>query len=111
MPRAKAALLALLALFPLAAACDDRPVHAFIAARYDPDQKCLEAPAAVDVVSGTDPGSCSVTRCWVTPSGEVFVSTTACDAPPDFTDRTGDPDGSPCGDALDALAGDADCAP
>ena len=93
------------------AACEDRPVHAFIAARYDPDGACLEPPAAVDVVAGADPGSCPVTRCWETPSGEVFVSTTACDAPPDFVDKTDDVAGSPCGKALDALAGSADCEP
>jgi len=92
-------------------ACENNLVHAFIAARFDPDAACLEAPAAVDVVAGPDPGSCPVTRCWETPSGEVFVSTTACDAPPDFLDRTADPAGSRCGEALDALAEGADCAP
>jgi hypothetical protein len=102
-----AALFSLLSL----AACGDRTVHAFIASRYDPDRACLEAPAAVDVVAGADPGSCPVTRCWETPSGEVFVSTTACDAPPDFIDKTAGPAGSPCEKALDALAQNADCEP
>jgi hypothetical protein len=86
-------------------------VHAFIAARFDPDRACLEKPAAIDVVAGPDPGSCPETRCWETPSGEVFVSTTACDAPPDFIDKTADLAGSRCGEALDALAQGADCAP
>ncbi|MCK6590415.1 MAG: hypothetical protein L6Q76_22860 [Polyangiaceae bacterium] len=103
-------LLVLFALLALAA-CEDRPVHAFIAARYNPDDHCLEAPFAVDVVAGPDPGSCPITRCWETPSGEVLVSTTACDAPPDFHDKTADSAGSPCARALDALAEGADCAP
>lgn len=106
----RGSLLVLIALLA-SAACENRPVHAFIAARYDPDAHCLEAPAAVDVVAGADQGSCPVTRCWETPSGEVFVSTTACDAPPDFLDKTADVAGSPCGEALDALAEGADCAP
>ena len=105
-----AVVLSLLALLALAA-CEDRLVHAFIASRYDPDADCLEPPAAVDVVAGADPGSCPVTRCWETPSGEVFVSTTACDAPPDFVDKTADPAGSPCGDALNARALGAECEP
>ena len=92
-------------------ACEDRPVHAFVAARFDPEAACLEEPGAVDVVAGADPGPCAVARCWVTPSGEVFVSTTACDAPPDVIDRTGDPAGSPCAEALDALSSGADCTP
>jgi hypothetical protein len=39
------------------------------------------------------------------------VTTTACDAPPDYTDGTGDPAGSDCAAALEALATGADCAP
>lgn len=92
-------------------ACEDRPVHAFVAARFDPEAACLEEPAAVDVVAGADPGTCAVTRCWEAPSGEVFVSSTACDAPPDYTDKTEAPAGSPCSKALDALSSGADCTP
>jgi hypothetical protein len=91
-------------------ACDDRPVHIFGAERYDPVRDCLEAPAAVDVLDGPDPGPCAELRCWQSPSGEVYVTSTACGSPPDFADRSSDPPGSLCAEALDAFAREARCA-
>jgi hypothetical protein len=89
--------------------CEDRSVHLFGAERYDPEGHCLEAPATVDVLSGPDPGPCNDLRCWQSPSGEVYVTSAACDAPPDFADRTSDPAGSLCAEALDAFAQKARC--
>ena len=114
--RPRRLLAAILALHTLAAlltltACEDRPVHAFVAARYDPVRDCLEPSAAVDVLEGPDPGASCEARCWQSPSGEVYVTTAACAAPPDFADRSADPEGSPCFLALDAHARSEACDP
>ena len=91
------------ALVALAASCSASGVHVFGAYHYDAGRDCLEALAAVDVIDGPDPGVCSATRCWLDATGEVFVTTTACDAPRDFVDHTTDPMSS-CVAALVALA-------
>lgn len=111
----RAAFLAPLACLALAASlaagCEDRPVHIFSGERYDPVGDCLEKAAALDVIDGADPGPCDVVRCWAAPAGDVYITTSACDAPLDLADRTGDPPGSPCAKALDAFAKKARCAP
>jgi len=100
-----AALAASAALAALAlAACEDRQAHVFYAHRYDPERGCLEESQAFDVLDGPEPAPCNAPRCWVTLSGEVLVTTTACAAPPDYQDRTGDPPGSTCAAALALLA-------
>lgn len=106
-----AGLLARLALPALGLlACEAaRQPYAWSAQRYDPDRACLEASGVVDVLSGPDPGPCDAARCWTSPSGEIYVTTTACEAPPDFTEGTEDPEGSPCAAALAALASGASC--
>lgn len=106
----RGATLAALAILALAA-CEDRELHVFGAQRFDPARGCLEAATTVDVIDGPDPGPCDAPRCWRSPGGEIFVTTTACDAPPDYADRTGDPPGSLCAAALEALAAGAACAP
>jgi hypothetical protein len=100
---------ALLGGIALAGACTARLVHTFGAERWDEAKRCLEKGAAVDVVEGEDPGTCAATRCWVAPDGEVWVTTTACDAPPDYREGTADPAGSACADALAAKARGAAC--
>lgn len=95
--------LPFLFLLFVGAGCENNPVHTFAAAQYDPVRGCLLAEDTIDVVEGADPGLCVETRCWETPAGNVYVSTTACDAPPDFVDHTSDPDGSPCAKAIAAL--------
>ncbi len=90
-------------------ACAARIVHTFGAERWDPARNCLEKGSAVDVVEGKDPGSCAATRCWESRDGEIWVTTTACDAPPDYREGTGDPAGSACAGAIAARARDATC--
>ena len=87
-------------------ACSGGVVHLFGAYRYDPVQDCLEPSAAVDVIDGEDPGRCLDTRCWTSPAREVYVTTTACDAPPDYREGTRDAPGSRCALALAAKARD-----
>ena len=64
-----------------AAGCENNPAHIFIAVQYDPVRDCLLAEDTIDAVEGADRGPCATTRCWETPAGNVYVSTTACDAP------------------------------
>lgn len=103
--------LSLLPALPALTACEDRPVHAFVAARYDPVRDCLEPSAAVDVIAGQDPGGSCEARCWESPSGDIYITAAACAAPPDFVDRSADPQGSPCFLALDAHTRSAACDP
>jgi hypothetical protein len=93
------------------AGCEDRELHVFAAHRFDPVRVCLEGARALDVIDGPDPGPCDAARCWHSPAGDVYVTTTACDAPPDYRDGTGDPEGTLCAQALLALANGAHCAP
>ena len=86
--------------------CTALLVHNFGAQRYDEDRDCLEGAAVVDVLEGEDGGMCDATRCWVSPGGEVYVTTTACDAPLDYREGTADPADSGCGRALAAYASD-----
>lgn len=95
--------LALLAILT-AASCEDRLAHPFGAYRYQPDHDCLESAATVDVIDGPDPGRCDALRCWVSPAAEVYVTTTACDGPSNYVERTKDPAGSACARALEAFA-------
>ncbi len=81
-----------------AGGCDGGLVHSFVAYPYDATLGCLEGSAAVDVIDGPDPGSCPEVQCWVKPSGEIFVSDKACDAPLDFTKNAS----GPCKQALEA---------
>ncbi|HVY44257.1 MAG TPA: hypothetical protein VHB21_00200 [Minicystis sp.] len=81
------------------AACSNREVHAFSAWAYDADRDCLERPSIVDVLDGPDTGPCSQLRCWVSAGGDVYVTDTACDAPPDFKNETSDETGL-CPEAL-----------
>jgi hypothetical protein len=99
---ARSTLLAAALAALVASACSPGRSHAFGAHRYDPENDCLEASAVVDVVEGEDPGKCDRLRCWETPGGEAYVTTTACDAPPDFRDATADGPETPCGKALAA---------
>ena len=107
MRRAAGALLAALGLAP---SCNEHGVHLFVAFRYQPDQDCVEAAAAVDVIDGDDPGICEETRCWLSPANETYVSTAACDAPLDYTEVTSPLPGSSCAKALAAQAEERLCA-
>lgn len=102
------ALLPLLLLALLAGCSGKARVHGFLARFWNAEEGCLESPAVVDVIEGSDPGSCPRTQCWVTPAGDAYVTTEACDAPLDFRDGTNDPAPSPCVDALEALAAGED---
>jgi hypothetical protein len=89
----------LLALWAIAAVpafgalggCDGGRVHPFGAYPYDPVHDCLGAAQAVDVLDGPDPGPCAKVLCWVAPSGDVYVTDTACDGPPDFQQQVAGP--------------------
>jgi hypothetical protein len=93
--------------------CGEANMHLFGAYRYDPAEDCLESAAAVDVVAGPDPGVCESVRCWTSPAGEVYVTTTACDAPEGYVEGTDDAEGSTCALALaaHALGEEARCPP
>jgi hypothetical protein len=86
--------------------CDAGLVHTFRAFPYDATVGCLRSAVAVDVVDGPDPGGCAEVHCWVKPSGEIFVSDRACDAPIDFTKSAS----GPCKLALDAYKKRVFCA-
>lgn len=96
------------ALFALFASvgCEDRLAHPFGAYRYQPERDCFEGAATVDVIDGPDPGRCAALRCWISPAGETYVTTTACDGPSNYEEHTRDPAGSPCARALTAFARD-----
>lgn len=83
------------------AGCEGRLDHVFGGYPYDATQDCLDAPAAIDVVAGADPGMCPRLRCWLAPDGSYYVTDQACDAPPDYQDQTDDAS-SPCVKALAA---------
>lgn len=89
---------------PCAIACGDADAHVFGAYRYDPVADCLESAAAVDVIAGPDPGVCDDLRCWKSSAGEIYVTSTACDAPIDYVEGTDDPPRTPCARALAAFA-------
>jgi hypothetical protein len=80
--------------------CTDQLVHGFGAYEYDVSRHCLFDAAVVDVIDGPDPGECDDLRCWVSSDGEVYVTTTACDAPKNVVDHTKDPEGTDCYSAL-----------
>jgi len=83
--------------------CSDE-VHVFGAHHYDSDADCLEGAAAVEVLEGPDPGPCEEVRCWRSPEDEIFVTSTACDGPPGYSEETDAPEGEPCALALAAFA-------
>lgn len=93
-----------LALALAVVACSDAKSHIFTAFPYDPDHDCLGSAVVVDVLQGSDPGPCNVVKCWVSPRAQAFVTDRACDAPPDFVDRTNDPPLGVCAKALAAYA-------
>lgn len=101
---------ALLLALPALVACENRLAHPFGAYVYEadggPDGGCVTWPAVVDVVDGPAPAApCKVVRCWQGPDGSVYVTDAACDAPPDYQDKTEDTAG-PCGKALAAYGAD-----
>lgn len=96
-PVATTLVVAMLAL----GACTDE-VHVFGAHRYDTEGDCLEGAAAVEVLEGADPGPCEQVRCWVSPEGEIYVTSTACDGPPGYEERSQPSEGEPCDLALAA---------
>jgi hypothetical protein len=87
-------------LLVAAASCSDDSVHVFGANRYDPTRDCLEPGAAIDVIDGPDPGACDALRCWISPADEVYVTTTACDAPPGYVEHSTDRAKTLCGKAI-----------
>ena len=93
-----------LALAGFTAGCEASEVHVFGAYRYDPELDCFEDSAAVDVIEGPSLGTCERLRCWISPGGDVYVTTEACDAPPGYEDGTHDPTGTPCSLALVAFS-------
>jgi hypothetical protein len=80
-------------------ACTNRQQYVFGAYVYDPEADCLAPPAAVDVISGPDPGPCDRLRCWISPEKQVYVTDAACEAPVGFDDHTADGEGG-CREAL-----------
>jgi hypothetical protein len=90
-----------------AASCKSALEHAFGGYAYDSANDCLETAGVLDVVAGSDPGPCPKVRCWQAPCGTIVVTSTACDAPPDYQDLT-DASTGPCVKALAAYAAYAD---
>lgn len=70
------------------AACVGRVAHVFGGYAYDEAGDCLLTPGVVDVIDGPAGTPCKKVRCWVAPDGTVYVTDTACDAPPDYQDQT-----------------------
>jgi hypothetical protein len=83
-----AALAAALVAVPGETACVARPIHVFGGYAYDPTMDCLDPACTIDVIAGVDPGPCAAVRCWQSPGGSLYVTSTACDAPPDYLDQT-----------------------
>jgi hypothetical protein len=104
--RVVAAAVALLTGAVFGGACDAGVIHTFGAFPYNAARNCLENAGVVDVIDGPDPGACPGARCWVAPSGNVFVSDQACDAPLDYAQSTS----GPCELALDAYKARTMCA-
>jgi hypothetical protein len=92
------ALLVVLA----ANACETRPLHVFGGYAYDATHACLDPACAVDVVAGAPTAPCPTVRCWLSPEGIVYITSTACDAPPDYVDETNNPASTLCVKALAA---------
>ncbi len=105
-----AASVACLSLAAAAAwACSDNVSHILVGRFYVTARDCLGTPSSVDVVSGSDPGTCPAT-CVVQRSAEagpaVYVTTTCPPYSPDW-DATGKtPD---CARALGAFGRDDTC--
>ncbi len=93
------AVLAGLSLLLTAAACKNTVVHPFSAWAYSPTGDCLEPPAVVDVLSGPDDGPCIQIRCWESGGGDIYITDTACSAPPDYKNETNQKTGS-CAEAI-----------
>jgi hypothetical protein len=85
--------LAALGLLLASAACDNRLDHPFGGYAYNQGQGCLFTSGAIDVIAGVDPGMCPMLHCWEAPSGSIYVTDEACDAPPDYQDHTSDTSG------------------
>jgi hypothetical protein len=92
-------VLAGIAALIAGAACENTVVHPFSAWAYDPMHDCLEAPAVVDVLSGPDDGPCKEIRCWESGGGDIYITDTACSAPPDYRNETHQKSGS-CAEAI-----------
>ena len=92
------ALLVVLA----ANACESRPIHIFGGYAYDATHGCLDPACTVDVVAGAAPAACPTVRCWLSTGGIVYITTAACDAPPDYLDETANPASTLCVKALAA---------
>jgi hypothetical protein len=92
-------VLASIALLVTGAACHNNVVHPFSAWAYDPTRDCLEAPAVVDVLSGPDDGPCKQLRCWESAGGDIYITDTACSAPPDYKNETNQKAGA-CSEAI-----------
>jgi hypothetical protein len=104
----RAALIALagaLLVVLVANACESRPIHVFGGYAFDPVNDCLDPACAVDVVAGLDTGPCPIVRCWLSSTGIAYITSTACDAPPDYTDDTRNPASAICVKALAAYRG------
>jgi hypothetical protein len=88
-------------------------VHPFYASRYDAASGCLQAGTVYDILDGPEPGRCTVPTCWVNQRGEIYVSSTMCDGPPDWQRTTAPEPGSDCARALELLAktGPGTCVP
>jgi hypothetical protein len=99
-PRLALAFAALTGALALGLACTDRLAHGWAAWQYDIQHDCLLTPAVVDVLSGPEKGTCQQVRCWESPGHEIYITNTACDAPPDYTNETNEKSGA-CHAALE----------
>lgn len=68
------------ALGAFAAACDERPVHSFLARRWDPARGCLDRSTVLDVVLG-DAGTCAP-HCLVQRAEAGTVTYLTIECPP-----------------------------
>jgi len=78
--RARAALAALLAAGAGFAACNDAPVRAFLARRWEPALGCLDRSEVLDVVT-TDAGTCAP-HCLVQHGDAGTVTWLTLECPP-----------------------------
>jgi hypothetical protein len=98
----RASAVLILAALVAAFSCDGRLAHIFGGYAYDAGNDCILPAGTIDVIDGPAPAvPCSTVTCWVAPDGSVYVTTTACDAPPDYRNGTNDTSG-PCVKALAA---------
>ena len=92
-----------------AAACSDAVSHVLQGRAYIEGRDCLGTASSIDVVSGTDPGTCApacIVQTTFEGGRQVYVTITCPPYPPDYDLSGKDPS---CAPALAAFARDDTC--